>query len=120
MFDDRRRYGSVKAHWYDRASARRREVTAGNGEPVYALKDNQVNAQTARYAAQARLDALNRSAVTLSLSLRPGAPTVSAETPLTLSGFRNGVDGRWIVTRVSHELSGRGLTTEVEAETPTA
>ena len=66
------------------------------------------------------MDALNRGAVALSLSLRPGAPAVSAESPLTLSGFRDGVDGRWIVTRVSHELSGGGLTTEVEAEHPTA
>ena len=119
-FDDRRRYRSVRAYWYDRSAGRRREVTAGSGEPVYALRDDQVDAQTARYAAQARLDALNRGAVALSLSLRPGAPAVSAETPLTLSGFRDGVDGRWIVTRVSHQLSGDGLTTEVEAEQPTA
>ena len=119
-FDDRRRYGSVKAYWYDRSAGRRREVTAGSGEPVYALRDDQIDAQTARYAARARLDALNRGAVALSLSLRPGAPTVNAETPLTLSGFRDGVDGRWIVTRVSHELSGGGLTTDVEAEQPTA
>ena len=118
-FDDRQRYGSVKAYWYDRSAGRRREVTAGSGEPVYALRDDQVDANTARYAAQARLDALNRGAVALSLSLRPGAPTVSTETPLTLSGFRDGVNGRWIVTRVGHELSGGGLATEVEAEHPT-
>ena len=117
--DDRRRYGSVKAYWYDRSEGRRREVTAGRGEPVYALRDDQADAATARYAAQARLDALNRGAVALSLSMRPGAPAVSGETPLTLSGFRGGVDGRWIVTRVSHEFSGGGLTTEVEGERPT-
>ena len=116
---DRSRYSSVRAYWYDRSAGRRREVTAGSGEPVYALRDDQLDAQTARYAAHARLDALNRGGVTLSLSLRPGAPTVSAETPLTLSGFRNGVNGRWIATRVVHELSGGGLTTEVEAEQPT-
>lgn len=119
-FDDRRRWGSVTAYWYDRSAGSRREVTAGSGSPVYALRDNQVDAQTARYAAQARLDALNRGGVALSLSLRPGEPTVKAESPLTLSGFRNGVDGRWIVTSVSHELSGNGLTTDVEAEQPSA
>ena len=119
-FADRSRYGAVRAYWYDRSAGRRREVKAGSSEPVYALRDDQVDADTARYAAQARLDALNRGAVVLSLSLRPGAPAVSAEAPLTLSGFRDGVDGRWIVTRVIHELSGGGLTTEVEAEQPTA
>ncbi len=117
--DDRRRYGSVKAYWYDTAAGQRRAVTAGSGEPVYALRDDQVDAATARYAAQARLDALNRDAVALSLSLRPGAPTVTAESLLTLSGFRAGVNGRWLVTAASHELSDTGLTTEVEAERPT-
>ena len=47
-FDDRRRYGSVKAYWYDRSAGQRREVTAGSDEPVYALRDDQVDAQTAR------------------------------------------------------------------------
>ena len=56
-FDDRRRYGSVKAYWYDKAAGRRTEVTAGSGEPTYALRDDQVDEATARYAAQARLDA---------------------------------------------------------------
>ncbi len=119
-FNDRWRYGSVRACWCNRATGRRQEVTAGSGEPVYALRDDQVDARTARYAAQARLDPLNRGAVTLSLSLRPAAPTASAETPLTLSGFRDGVDGRWIVTRVSRELSAGGLTAEAEAGQPTA
>ena len=119
VFDDRRRYGAVKAYWYDKAMAQRTEVTAGSGEPVYALRDDQVDETTARYAAQARLDALNRGAVTLSLSLRPGIPTVSAEGALTLTGFREGVDGRWIVTSVVHEIEAGGYATQVEAERPT-
>ena len=45
-------------------------------------------------------------------------PTVSAESPLTLSGFRNGIDSRWIATRVSHEINNSGYANQVEAETP--
>ena len=37
---DRPGYRSVRAYWYDTAAGRRMEVTAGGGEPVYALRDN--------------------------------------------------------------------------------
>ena len=106
------------AKWYDKAAGSRKEVTAGSGEPVYALRDDQVDEATARYAAQARLDALNRGAVILHLAL-PGGSTISAEGVLTLDAFREGVDGRWIVNRVTHLLDGSGYRTEVEAERPT-
>jgi len=116
--DDRQSYRSVAAYWYDKASASRKEVTVGGGEPVYALRDDQVDEATARYAAQARLDALNRAAATLNLTL-PGLPTISAEGALTLESFREGIDGRWIVTRVTHQLDSSGYRTEVEAQRPT-
>ncbi len=115
---DRSDYRSVRAYWYDTAAGRRVAVTAGDGEPVYALRDDHVDEATARAAAQARLNALKRGAGTLSLTLKPGVPTVSAESPLTLSGFRSGVDGRWVATRVNHEISGNGYASRVEAERP--
>ena len=116
---DRPDYRSVRAYWYDIAAGRRVEVTAGDGEPVYALRDNLTDEATARAAAQARLDALKRGTGTLGLTLNPGVPTVSAESPLTLSGFRRGVNGRWIAASVSHEINNSGYSTTVEAETPT-
>ena len=117
---DRPEYRSVRAYWYDTAAGRRVEVTAGDGEPVYALRDDHIDEATARKAAQARLDILKRGAATLSLVLKPGLPTVGAESPLILSGFRSGVDGLWIAARVSHEIDNSGYSTRLEAETPTA
>ena len=96
------------------------EVTAGDGEPVYALRDDHADEATARAAAQARLNVLKRGSATLGLTLKPGVPVVSAESPLTLSGFRNGVNGLWIAARVSHEIDNSGYCTRVEAGTPTA
>ena len=69
--------------------------------------------------AQAKLNALSRGNVTISLTLKPGDPTVAAEARLTLSGFRTGVDGEWIATQVTHEVGSSGYTTRVEAETMT-
>ena len=115
---DRPGYRSVRAYWYDTAAGRRMEVTAGAGEPVYALRDNHAGEAAARSAAQARLDALERGTGDLSMTLKPGVPTISAESPLDLSGFLNHVNGRWIVTRVSHEINNSGYATRVEAERP--
>lgn len=117
---DRPGYRSVRAYWYDTAAGRRVEVTAGDGEPVYALRDDHADEATARAAAKARLDILKRGSATLSLTIEPGVPAVSAESPLTLSGFRSGVDGLWIAARVSHEIDNSGYSTRVEAETPTS
>ena len=115
---DRGRYRSVRAYWFDVAMGSRVEVQEGSGEPVYALRDNFVDEATARAAAGARLDALSRGTGRISLTLKQGIPTVSAESPLTLRGFREGVDGMWIANRVTHDLSGKGYSTTVEAETP--
>ncbi|MDE0434110.1 MAG: contractile injection system protein, VgrG/Pvc8 family [Bryobacterales bacterium] len=117
---DRPEYSSVRAYWYDTAAGRRMEVTAGDGEPVYALRDDHAREAAARAAAQARLDILKRGSATLSLTLEPGVPAVSAESPLALSGFRNGVDGLWIAVRVSHDIDNSRYSTRVLAETPTA
>ena len=116
---DRPAYKSVRAYWYDASRGQRVEETAGEGEPSYDLRDDFVDQQTARLAAQARLNALNRGVGTLSLDLAPGVPTISAQTPLTLANFRSGVDGRWIVTRVVHELTNQGYTTRVDSDVPT-
>ena len=116
---DRPRYRSAKAHWYDKAAARRETVTVGDGKPAYSLRETYADKATALSAAQAALDRLERGGGTLRLTLKPGLPTISAESPINVTGFRNGINGRWIATRVIHELSGGGYSTQVEAETPT-
>lgn len=113
---DRPRYQSVRAYWWDAAAGERVAVTAGDSEPAYALRDNHADEAQARAAAQARLDALRREAASLTLRLAPGRPTVTADSPLELVGFRGGVNGRWIATRVRHELTGGGYLTQAEAE----
>lgn len=119
VFADRGRYAAVEAHWRDVRTGRRNTVTAGGaGEPRYVLRDNHIDEETALQTAQAKLAALNRGKGTLSLTLTPGNPRVHAETPLTLSGFRGGIDGAWIAAQVTHEIDGGGYVTRLEAETP--
>ena len=115
---DRGKFQAVRGHWYDMETGERTKVQAGGGEPAYTLRENYIDEVTARQAARSKLDMLQRGTATLSLTLKQGNPVIRAEVPLTLTGFREGVNGRWIATRVTHEISSSGYSTQVEAETP--
>jgi len=115
---DRGKYPAVRAHWHNTATGTRTPVQVGEGKPVYTLRHNYSDADTARSAAQGKLHALSRGLATASLTLRHGNPLLAAEARLTLSGFRTGADGDWVATQVDHQLSDSGYSTRVEAETP--
>lgn len=117
---DRDAYGSARAAWHDAASGERRIEAAGTGEPTFTLRQTYPSAPEAAAAARAKLKALNRGKGTLSLTLQPGVPALRAEARLTLVGFRTGVAGTWIASRVTHELGQAGYATSVEAEPPDA
>ena len=116
---DRGKHRAVVAHWQDVAAGKQVAEHAGEGEPVYTLRHTYPTAEEARAAAQAKLKSLTRGQATISLTLIPGNPILAAEAKLTLSGFRTGVDGEWVATQVTHDLSDSGYTSRVEAETPT-
>lgn len=115
---ERNKYQKVIANWHDLSSGKRLPVAAGDGDPVHSIKWVYANSAEAYSAAQARLEALQRGAATLSLSVI-GEPRIRAETPLFLLNFREGVNGEWAARSVTHEISDGGAITRIEAETPT-
>lgn len=112
---ERDKYLSARAYYHDAQSGLRTSVTAGQGKPSFALRVNHPDRASALSAAKSKLEALNRGAGTVSLTM-PGNPDILAESPLELTGIRPGVDGRWVVTSVIHELSRSGYVTRVEGE----
>ena len=114
---DRGEFRAVLAHWQDLEAGQQMTERVGDGEPVFTLRHAYPTAAEARTAAQTKLNVLTRGLATLSLTMKPGDPTLAAEAKLTLSGFRKGVDGEWIATRVTHEIGGSGYSTQIEAET---
>lgn len=117
MLADRGRYGAVVATWHDAGGAQLREVKVEIGAgPTRRLRDPFASEALARTAAEAEISKINRGKGELSVTA-VGTPALAAEAPLTLSGFRAGVDGTWTVTKATHRLDGRsGYVTEVEAE----
>lgn len=110
--------GTVVAYWNSKANARRHAVTVGKGEPTKTLRHTLGSAADAKAAAQAELDRRKRGQETVSVTL-PGDPSLMAESPLELVGFREGVDGTWLVSKVTHSLSkSGGYSCEVEGERP--
>nr|DAK58458.1 MAG TPA: tail protein [Caudoviricetes sp.] len=114
----REHVGTVIARWHVTKAAKLNEVKVGSGEPVLILKRYFPVEAMAMAAARSELDRRARRQATLSVTL-PGRTDIVAEGQLVLSGFRDGVDGTWTVTRAEHALDGGGYVTSVEAEWPT-
>lgn len=114
---ERRRPGRVTARWRDLVEAITREVVAGAGEPVEKLSEIFPDAPTATAAARAVLNQGSREGQTLSLTL-PGITSLMAEGRVSLSGFRTGADGEWLLTRVEHRVDSGGYTCSISSEQP--
>ena len=113
---DRSRYQSVVAYWQDTEQGTRAPERVGEGEPAFTLRHTYPTAAQAASAARSRLNQLNRGKSTASLTLSLGDTALLAQSELALSGFRSGVDGKWLATRVVHKLTQSGYVTTADAE----
>ena len=113
---DRSQYGAVRASYHDIEAGALLHVQAGTGTPVFEIQAPRPDRPQAEAAAAAQLTRLNRQSATLSLTV-PGDPALVAESRVVLSGWGEGVDGTWSVSRAVHSLTKQGdYTSEVSAE----
>lgn len=107
--------GKVVAYWHATKKAKRQVVEMGEGEPVRRIRTQFATREQAVAAVRAELDKRKRGEATVTVDC-PGQTALLAEVPLTLSGFREGVDGDWIISRAVHALdSTSGYATNIEA-----
>jgi len=114
---DRGKYVATIAHYHDHATAKRIPVRAGkaSGAPVASVPGTFADEQAARAAAEARLASLNRGATTLHLTTH-GNALIASGSPLTLTDFRDGANGAYHATRVTHTLDASGYKNTIEGE----
>lgn len=108
---------TVEARVYDAETATDTRVSAagsGAGGHRVILRGSFCDPALAQTAATSHATAAERNSRTLNMLL-PGRPALAAETPLALTGFHAGIDGRWIVTTATHRIDQGGYLTEVEA-----
>jgi hypothetical protein len=111
-------YGQVKVKWLDRSTNKEKIKMNGEAGPLPMFEEKQLfrDEQEATKAAESRLQSLKAGEVRISLQM-PGRPDVNADGEVTLKGFRDLVDGTWVVKSISHELAGGGYTTSLECGT---
>lgn len=109
--------GTVVAYYRDTRKAQRREVTVGGGDPVFRLRMAYADRVSAENAARATQRARARAERRLTYQL-PGRPEVVAEAIATMQGFRDGVDGDWLIKRAEHYIGPNGYQTRIECEQP--
>ena len=113
MEADRHKYKSVVAYWHSTKKGKRQPVRAGVGEPSFSMKFNYPTQDQAQKATDAKLNALERQARVLCVTM-PGDPRVVAESPLKVMEFRDGVNGEWVAVRVIHQFDNSGYQTRIE------
>ena len=113
--------GTVVAFWHAKKTAKRVQVQVGEGDPVRQLRHYYPTEEAAKEAAQAELDKRARGEHKLTATM-PGDPELCAEARLVMgAGFRDGVAGEWLITRVEHSMApGAGYQCTIEAEKPGA
>ena len=83
------------------------------------LRKTYPNEAAAKRAAQAEADRAARAGAALSLTM-PGRADLMAEGRVQLAGVRPGVDGLWLIKRVTHRIDAGGWQSSVECELPPA
>ncbi|WP_269792420.1 phage late control D family protein [Stenotrophomonas sp. Iso1] len=115
---DREKYSGVRAYWGDRNAARRKAVLVGTAENEKKLQATYATEQEARQHADAEFKRLERGTATMNYTLALGRADISPEQTLTLSGFKNEIDGTgWLVAKATHSIDpNSGFTTALELE----
>lgn len=109
----------VTATWHDRKAAKRQTVTVGEKDGAKRLRKTYPDEASAKRAATAERDRIKRAPATFDCKLAPGRPEIYVDLRATVSGFKAGIDGAWLISEVTHSLDSSGFTTALKMETTT-
>lgn len=111
------KYQGVVALWHDLEHGVQREVLSTGGtlsDRVYRMPHLSITEAQAQAAADAKFKALTRDTSTLSLTTI-GHSELTAEGKIRVDDLRDGVDGEWILTSVTHTYSTGGYQCNLSA-----
>ncbi len=97
--------------------AKEGDYLAGSEDNVFTITTIYATKAAAMRAAQAKWDKLQRGVAEFSMTLAMGRADLFPETPVKVSGFKSVIDQQpWIISKVTHSLSGSGFTTTLKFE----
>ncbi len=114
VFGGNKPYAQAIAYYHDKKAAREVEVIAGSGEPTFRFQHPSADRESAERDAQSRINGLLEGLSEITVNM-PMNTAIIAEQPLDLAGFRDGLNGRWLASRIEHRFSDAGATTAITA-----
>ena len=119
LFHRRGHHQELVGRWhdYDAAETVEQRVPGPGDEPNRTLSRRYPDETEATQAAMSESRRLGAVAGRLTLELI-GRPTLFAEGFITMTGFREPIDGDWKIRMVEHQLDNSGYRTTVECELP--
>ncbi len=110
----------ARATWYDRSAFTAHDITIGDATKLKTLTQLYTTEDEARAATEAEWRRISRAGGALQLDLAIGRPGLAAETPVTVTGWKEDIDQvNWIATQVTHQVDNGGFVTKVELEPAT-
>ena len=119
QLEDRSTHKAVQTRHQDSKTGEQKTVQVANGdapdnqEAVYTDRHLYPDKTAAEQAAKARVAAFNRGSASLSLEM-VGRTDLFVERMLNARGFKDGLDGEYLIESVSHNFSSGGWTTSVQ------
>lgn len=114
---DRDAYSGVRAYWHDGKHAKQRGVLIGLSGNAKRMKESFADESTARAAAKAEWQRIQRGAATFELTLARANPLLAPQTPVRVTGFKPQIDSdKWLCITVTHSIGDGGFTSKIECE----
>jgi len=96
-------------------SAKEESYISGSNEKVLELNKIYPDEESATRAADAIFKQIQYDAATFDITLALGRADLFAQTPVTVSGFKDVIDQqRWIIDSVVHDVAGQGFVTTLK------
>lgn len=97
-----------------------KEPVESDTDKIKTLRHTYATEQSAIKACKREFDRLSRGVASFSLTLAHGNAELIPEQPVEVKGFKPQIDSSsWIITQVTHAISGSGFTTTIECELQT-
>lgn len=109
------KYSGVRAHYWNARHTRRESVVVGKEGRIHDLRYCLKDESTAKEAANSKFREIKRKSSILNFEV-PGTLEIHAERELEISGFRQDIDGIWIVSEVDYDQNGSGFIDKVTCE----
>ena len=116
---DRSNHKTVKTKYQDKATGKLKVISLDNDDspdglpPVHTDRHIHPNKTAAEQAAKARLSAFNRSTASVRFEM-PGRSDLFAERMISAQGFKDGLDGEYLVDSREQVFTQSGWSTTIE------